>query len=138
MYAEISGLSQTYSSNSAISISDGTTTNRVFLNYSTSTNIIKFQGISGGATAFFIQSTLTNITVTQKVAIKWDGTAFDVFINGVSVGTDDRGLSFSTNTLTSVGFNRGSSAEFFYGNTKDIRVYNEALTDAQLQTLTTL
>ena len=38
-------------------------------------------------------------------------------------------LSFDSN---------GVGGETFYGNTKDVRVYNTALTDAELASLTTI
>ena len=40
--------------------------------------------------------------------------------------------------LNTVKFNNGSTSSPFYGNTKDIRVYNTALTDQELINLTTI
>ena len=60
-----------------------------------------------------------------------------VFVDGVIVGTE-LAISSTPTGLDRLNFNLGQGSSHFYGNCKDIRVYNEALTDAQLQTLTTL
>ena len=136
LYADISALTVTNSSNVAISVSDNSIANRIFILYSVATNIVKFQSIVGNTTAAFMQSTLTDITVQQKIAFRWNGTTFSVFIDGAFKNSDDRGLSFSSDTLNTLAFNRGSNAENFVGKAKDIRVYNEALTDQELIALT--
>ena len=59
-----------------------------------------------------------------------------MWVNGIEVGVDTVG-SIPTG-LNIIDFDNGAGGSNFYGNTKDIRVFNEALTDAQLQTLTTL
>jgi hypothetical protein len=60
------------------------------------------------------------------------------FINGVKGSVQsDRG-TFSANTFTQLDFNRGGGGEVFFGKTKVVAVYKEALTDAQLQSLTTI
>ena len=57
------------------------------------------------------------------------------WLNGTKVATDTSGTMFSANTLTQLGFNSGSSGAF-YGKTKDLRIYNTALTDNELAALT--
>jgi len=49
------------------------------------------------------------------------------------------GNTFAENTLDSLDFIKAfTSATPFYGNTKDLRIYTEALTDEQLTELTTI
>ena len=136
LFVEMAALTITNSSNAAISVSDGSTTNRIFMYYSAVTNAIKFQAIVGGSTAAFMQYTLTDITIQQKIAFKWDGTTFSVFIDGDLKGSDDRGLSFLSGTLNTLGLNRGSAAEYFVGKVKQLQVYKTALTDPELIALT--
>jgi hypothetical protein len=40
--------------------------------------------------------------------------------------------------LDRLSFNQDGGANYFYGNTKDLRVYNTALTDQELINLTTI
>ena len=138
LYVEMAALTESNTSNAAISISDNTTSNRIFMNYSTTTNVIKLTSVVGNSVAAFKQYTLTDATSIQKIAFRWNGTTYSLFIDGDSKGDDDRSLSFPEGTLTTASFNRGSQAEHFYGKVKDLRVYKKALTDAELITLTTL
>ena len=136
LFLEVAALTITNSGNAAISVSDGSTTNRIFINYSSATNVVKFQSVVGGVQAAFMQYTLTDITIQQKIAFRWDGTIFSVFIDGNLKGSDDRGLSFTSGTLNTLGLNRGSAAEYFVGKVKQLQVFKTALTDTQLAALT--
>jgi len=73
----------------------------------------------------------TTLTDTIKVAIKWNGTTADVFVNGVKVVTS---TLFTTTAM-----------EFIQGNTSDVPKYIKSfilfptpLTDAEMASLTTL
>ena len=138
LYAEISALANDLT-NRRITISDGTNTNRVVTGYNTTSNQIFYFVVVGGSTVASGNYTSSDITELSKIAIKFKANDFALWVDGVERHTDTSGAIFSANTLSSLQFEQGSGgALFFYGNTKDIRVYNEALTDAQLQTLTTL
>ena len=78
-----------------------------------------------------------NTTDLNKIAIRYGSGVFKVYINGLSV-FNDAGVSFTSISLDDLRFSNPSGSEFMFARCKDIRVYNEALTDAQLQTLTTL
>ena len=60
------------------------------------------------------------------------------FVNGIKIGNSTVTNSFSTMNLTTLDLKDVTNANFFYGNVKDVRVYNTALTDAELQALTTI
>jgi len=138
LYAEISALANDLT-NRRITISDGTNTNRVVTGYNTTSNQIFYFVVVGGSTVASGNYTSSDITQLSKIAIKFKANDFALWVDGVERHTHTSGAIFSANTLSSLQFEQGSGgALFFYGNTKDIRVYNEALTDAQLQTLTTL
>ena len=89
---------------------------------------------SGGNTAF------TETVVSEnnlKVALRWDADNLSVYVNGSEFLTSLSIVSdFASNTLNTLNFNTPSTYPF-YGNINDIRVYNTALTDAELITLTT-
>ena len=74
-------------------------------------------------------------TEFNKVVIKHKQNDFAFWINGVEVATDTIG-----NTpigLKELSFDDGVGGSDFYGKVKEITVINEALTDEQLQLLTT-
>ena len=133
LYAEISALAND-STNRVITISDGSTSNRVQV-YFNSSNGITGGIIVGGSGQAAISYTI-NIESYLKLAFKYKLNDFALWVNGIEVGVDTVG-SIPTG-LNIIDFDNGAGGSNFYGNTKNIRVFNEALTDAQLQTLTTL
>ena len=56
---------------------------------------------------------------------------------GMKVGSDSSGTSFSADTLNDIGFDFNGAFPF-YGKAKALAVYKEALTDEQLQSVTTI
>ena len=136
LYAEISALADDLS-NRAISLSDGSLNNGVQMFYYNVSNRIRFRVYAGGVLQGTINKSSITITDNHKIALKWESGFMSVFVDGVIVGTRLAIISTPTG-LDRLNFNLGQGSSTFYGNTKDIRVFNEALTDAQLQTLTTL
>jgi len=138
LYAEMSALANDLTQR-FISLSDGTTTNRLILGFDNSSNrIISFARV-GGALSFDIKETVSNIQSYNKIAIKWKENDFALWSNGVELGIDTSGASFSSNVLNTLKFSDADgTTEIFNGNTKDVRVYNTALTDSELQALTTI
>ncbi len=133
LYAEIAALSNDQT-NRRITISDGTNTNRVVTGYNTTSNQIFYFVVVGGSTVASGNYASSDITQFSKIAIKFKVNDFALWVGGVERHTDTSGAIFSADTLSSLQFEQGSGgALFFYGKTKDIRVYNEALTDSQLE-----
>ena len=81
-----------------------------------------------------IGHTLTDVTTTFKIAYKYKANDFALWVNGVEVGTDSSG-SVPTG-LTELNFDNGSGNDDFYGKVKQLIYFNEALSDSELQTLT--
>jgi len=121
-----------------LSISDGTSTNAVWIYYRSDTNQINFRVLVGGVSSFDDIYTINNATINHKLAIKYKTNDFSAWVNGVKVLTDNSGATFSSNVLNDLDFNRPDGINNFYGNIKDLRVYNTALTDAELAALTTI
>ena len=131
LYTEISALVDDNTIR-MIQISDGTNGNRVIIYYK-SGGTINGALASGGSTVVDIPFSAT-FTNTNKVAIRYKLNDVSLWINGVKVGED-----LSANSpigLDRLSFNQDGGANYFYGNTKDVRVYNTALTDAELIALT--
>ena len=134
LYAEVN-YGQQRNASRYISLSDGSNSNRVILGVSANTSSINTFVTSGGVTQANMSYPI-NISNTNKIALKYKENNFALFINGVRVFTDSSGLS--PIGLNSLNFNQGNPGAFFFGNTKGVKLYNTALTDAQLQTLTTI
>jgi len=130
LYAEVAG-----SSNDTVrySISDGSNSNNIYIELSSSAIIAVGRLSAVNQFSIFSPQTITNY---NKIAIKYKQNDFALWINGVEVGTDTSGNTYPTNTLDSLQFNRGDGGVAFYGNVKDVRVYNTALTDQELIALT--
>jgi hypothetical protein len=60
------------------------------------------------------------------------------YLNGVAIGSPISGASLGQGVLDRLNFNDGNSPDSFNGNVKDVRIYNTALTDAELIALTTI
>ena len=133
-YAEISALADS-GGNRRFSLSDGTNTNRVVISYSSTTNQIQCFIVVGGSayTPSFIVSDVTDL---NKVALKWKANDFALWVNGVERDTHTLIGTFTSSTLTQLKFEDGSGANPFYGRVKELKVYDTALTDAQLTELT--
>ena len=82
-----------------------------------------------------IASTITSLyltlTNTVKIAIDWNGTTADVFVNGVKVTT---ATAFTTTNMEFLNINGGSIAKYI----KSMMLFPTPLTDAEAISLTTL
>ena len=134
LYAEIAALAND-GTNRMISLSDGSTSNVVRFYYSATDNLIIVNIRSGGSTFFNFNNVLSSATDFLKVAISYKLNEFKMYVNGTLVST---GTSGNTPVgLSQLSFNNGASSFKFYGKTKNLKVFKRALTDAELQELTT-
>lgn len=137
MYFQVAGLANSQSLR-RITISDGSTTNRVTIYFnSLSHGITSIIGV-GGVTQAQMAHTLTDIKEYGKYAVRWKENDFAFYVNGVKVGSDVSGISFPIGTLTEVSFDDGGSNADFYGKVRELKIYDEALSDSDLETLTNL
>ena len=136
LYAEIAYLNDT-GTYRTISINDGSNNNMVaFENRPTSNQIKAFVNVLG-VNVMNSTQTLSNVKEFNKVAIKWKQNDFAWWVNGVKIYEDLSGSTFGSGVLNKVNFNNGAINFPFEGKVKALAVYKEALTDAQLQSLTT-
>ena len=118
-----------------ISLSDGTNANDVRLYFDTNGYISVLSKV-GGSTQSFINSNAYTQTDFNKVAFKYKENDFALWINGVEIGTDVSGTTPTANTLNELAF-FGNNLPF-YGKTKCLAVWKEALSDQELAELTTI
>ena len=135
LYAEISALANDGVSN-RLSISDGTISDRVFIAYNTSNEVWIMVNV-GGAVRWQTTNAI-DITVFHKIAVRWANADFSLWVDGSEVDSQSSGTTFPASTLTELSFDDGGGGNDFYGNTKQILVFNTALSDTELEKLTTL
>ena len=133
LFAEISALADD-GTNRIFGISNNSNFNEsILLRYSNNSNEIIAQVRKGGVYEFSMNHTLTDSTLFSKVAFKYKQNDFSLFVNGFEVGTSPTGdiiTGLDTLSLSYIGGNQ------FYGNTKQIQYFDSALTDSDLETLT--
>lgn len=134
LYAEIAALSDDLTFRE-ISISSGNSSNSIAIKYRNTSNVINFTIVSGGSSVFNISETVPNIRDFNKVALKYKSGDISIWINGVEKTTSTS--SFTITGLSEISFDNGSGYSDFYGKTKCLAVFKEALTDDELTCLTT-
>jgi len=132
-YAEISALSNDGVSR-RLSISDGTSSNRVFIGFGSTINTFQFVVQSSGSIALNQLISVSDTTKYAKVAISYKLNDVSIWINGSKVGTDT--VATMPSSLNSLALNQGNGTENFNGNIKAVAVY-PILTDQELECLTT-
>ena len=124
-------------SGGAIAISDGSTTNYIYLYFHPSGTKIVAKIVVGGVTKMDKNILSIDETLNNKFAFKYNATEFSVWINGFEV-TTEVGFAFPSNTLNTLNFNNGGGSTPFLGKTKALAVWKEALSDQELTELTTI
>jgi len=119
-----------------ITLGDGTSSNRIILGTEGGDDRIIFYVIVGGNVQCQIPYILPDINAIYKIAIKYKQNDFALWVNGLEVGTDTSGSTLASNTLSKLVFNGGTGTSNFYGKTKELGYYNTALTDAELEYMT--
>jgi hypothetical protein len=139
LYAEIAALESTSSGSKFIAISDGTYNNRASILFSNgATNQIRCFLRVGGTPQVDKFSNVSNVKEFNKVAFSYKENEFKVFINGSQAGsTDTSGSVWSSGTITKLSLTEINSAlGAFNGKVRNVQVFTEALTDEQLEKLT--
>jgi hypothetical protein len=135
LMAEISAL-VSGGSTRVISLSGGIqSVNNIYINFNSSGGVSCQVLTSGGNVN--LSTTNVNQVDNNKIAIKYKANDFALWLNGVEVDTDTS-LSSTPIGLDRLNFDFGAGSYDLYGNVKDIRVYNTALSDQELEALTTI
>ena len=120
--------------NRTISISDGTNTNQIVIRFSSTANQITAYITDGGVITAELTHTLTNALNYNKIGLKYKLNENGLGVNGTEVATDTRATMPSG--FEELKFSRADGANDFYGKCKQLIVFNEALSDSELQALT--
>ena len=133
LYAEIAALDND-GTNRSISISDSTDANRIELRLATTDDRIEYNAITSSVTQASIFTDAYDVLDFNKIALLYKDNDFRLFVNGTQVATDTSGTA--PTGLKELAFDLGDGSNDFYGDVKCVAVFKEALTDAELQQLT--
>ena len=116
---------------------NGGTTNTVRILYGTTSNQIRGFVQVASSTVADLSFISNDITTNSKIAVKYKENDFALWVNGFEADTDSTGVSFGAGTLNSFDFNdNGSGGSPFYGKTKQLMTFKTALTDSELEQIT--
>ena len=119
-----------------IFLSDGTMNNYVAIGYSRFAGNIIAEMVTGGVLQTVDWgATGVNKTNNNKFALSWGSGTMKFYVNGNQTNTESVTSPTGLNVLE---FNTAVDTLVMYSNTRDLRVYNTALTSAELQALTTI
>jgi hypothetical protein len=137
LMAEISALADDLT-NRRISISNGTTSddNRINLMYTAASNQITINYKASGTTRVSFSYVLKDVKDYNKVLMLYKSGDFRFYVNGFKLDTDSNTTMIADGTLSELAFEDAQNINNFYGNTKQVMTFKEALTDAELENLT--
>jgi hypothetical protein len=139
LYTEIEGFisTDTVEQNRYITLTNGTSNERVALLLGGNPNQLRAIAYSNtqGINLSFTTS-LTDVKQFNKLAVKYKSGDYAFFLNGIKIGSSSETSIFTANTLNDISFDVGGGTQQFRGKVKDLKVYNTALSDSELQALT--
>ena len=118
-----------------VQVNDNTGNNNITIDYYSSSNSIRANLWNGSSQYSYIY-TLTDVTLSTKVAFLYKSSEFKFYVNGIKVNESSSGSTFPSGTLKTLDLSTSNGSSPFYGKTKQIQYYNTALTDLELETLT--
>ena len=133
LMAEISALDLLSDISRTIMLTSSDGLNYVNIYWQSNGVLTVFNNVNGVNTVLF-QETLNDITTFHKASLKWSSQGYELWVNGLK-------LANSTNTSVPTGlselmFNWYGDIRYFHGKTRELQYFDSALTDAQLETLT--
>ena len=139
LMVEIKKFEEIPTSSQYIQITDGVAsfTNAVLLQFRNNGDLRIYMGGSASANIQFIVPDI-NFTENNKIAIQYDsnGSNYKLFVNGVSKARYSLATNQSVAGLSHIDLNYVFTNSRAFGNTKQIQYYNSALTDSELEALT--
>ena len=135
LFAEIANIDENNTTDTvSISISDGTLNNSATLYYFATGDIYYDIFNSSGTRSGGASMTKSEQSNFNKIALKYKSTDISLWVNGFELSTNSGTLALSG--LSELAFDYGGGTLPFYGKVKQLMVFNEALSDSELQQLT--
>ena len=120
------------SSYKTLSLNDNSTSDRIQI--SINSNDIYIGVIDGGVTQVFDSVSVTDVTNFNKVVVSYKVNDCNLWVNGFKVFTETNASMPSG--LSQINFDKGDGGDDFYGKTKELGYYDTALTDEELEYMT--
>ena len=118
-----------------ITISNGNSSNdRVVIEYDETFGLVKFWVTGGGTTNGEVQISGIKKTQFNKISVLYKANLLKIYINGFNVG-NGTGIVAPTG-LDNLKFEQAIGGNNFYGKTKELGYYDTALTDEELEYMT--
>lgn len=135
LYGNISALADdgTYS---IISLSDNSSNNFIIIGYKDTTNRLFCDAIIGGTRFVSNPTTIVNQEQFNKICLKYKSGDTDIYFNGFKILSSSTTFTHSGNPISELEFRYFDNSLPFYGNTKELMTFNTALTDSELEALT--
>ena len=115
-----------------ISVNDGGSTDRILFGVTGNTNNLKGFVYQDGQPPYLLNTDI-NINSTQKIALSYKTNLIKFYVSGFKIG--EITTAVMPTGLNRLSFNDGVAADF-YGNTKQLQYFDTALTDTDLEQLT--
>lgn len=109
--------------------------NRVVIFYSSISNTIQGRVQASTSTTIAINGTVSDSTTFNKIAFKYKSGDLALWINGTEVQTSTTAFTFNA-ALSELAFDQGNGSIHMDGHVKQLAVFKEVLTDAELAALT--
>ena len=134
LYAEIAALAD--SGHRWISVNSSNSSNRITIELYPQTGTLVSRLTTNGVQKAFLVAINIVKTNMNKIAVRYYLNNFSLWVNGNKISEDVTDVPVPIG-LNSLDFKQGDNSGNFYGKTKNLKVFNYALTDEELQTLTT-
>ena len=135
LYFEGSALDWGASANNQISLSDGSGSNRIMI-YPYSENQLGLRFNANASQLVSQTITVSILSVNFKIAIRWGNGNYSIYQNGLEAYTQS--ISSTPLGLSKLNFSSATGGSNFFGKTKAVAVWKEALSDQELAELTTI
>ena len=133
LMAEISSLTNNNPLFNSLSIASGTT-NVLSIGFSDSLNEL-YVFKTNGSSSWFKEVLVNDITNFNKIALSYESNDNQFWINGFKIETNNS-IGIHPSAMSDMDFNAAVGNEFMYSNTKQLQYFDSALTDSELETLT--
>ena len=133
LYANIAALDDAETNNRRLGLTKNNTFEGLRIQYDNSTiGAVLYDGSTNQYSRTF---TFNDLSLFAKVAFKYKASDFALWINGFEYGAQASGTTLTDGTLDDLSFDY-VNGNFFRGKTKEVIVFNEALSDTDLEELT--
>ena len=131
LYANVANIDTSVQSRLSLN-SGNATTNKIHIGYNPSNTKIELFIIDGSnSTVVNSQGLITDNN--SKIAVNYSSSSFFGYVNGFKTAI---GTARTPSGFDDLSFNRGDSVVNFYGKAKEVIAFNEALSDTELEALT--